>query len=140
MCISTFTSRYSLAGARSRPSWRPSTGVQWPEQMKTKTLVSLLVILTLAAGVWAAEKHFSDDQIYDLVRRKLADDDLGGGKALFRRSDLRPGQAQAGRRRGGKGWRDGGRSQRRRRHFEGQSRIRRAEDQGGETRAQGLRR
>ena len=36
----------------------------------------------LAAGAWAAEKHFSDDQIYDLVRRKLADDVVVKGGAL----------------------------------------------------------
>jgi len=50
--------------------------------MKTKTLVSLLVILALAAGVWAAEKHVSDDQLYDLVRRKLADDPVVKGGAM----------------------------------------------------------
>jgi osmotically-inducible protein OsmY len=50
--------------------------------MKIKTVVSLLVILALAAGAWAAEKHFSDDQIYDLVRRKLADDQVVKGAAM----------------------------------------------------------
>ena len=50
--------------------------------MKIKTVVSLLVILALAAGVWAAEKHYSDDQIYDLVRRKLADDQVVKGGAM----------------------------------------------------------
>jgi osmotically-inducible protein OsmY len=50
--------------------------------MKIKTLVSLLVILVLAAGVWAAEKHFTDDQLYDLVRRKLADDQVVKGGAM----------------------------------------------------------
>ncbi|HUO29397.1 MAG TPA: BON domain-containing protein [Bryobacteraceae bacterium] len=50
--------------------------------MKIKTLVSVLVILALAAGAWAAEKHFSDDQIYDNVRRKLADDVEVKGGAL----------------------------------------------------------
>lgn len=50
--------------------------------MKTKTLVSFLVILALAAGAWAAEKHVSDDQLYDLVRRKLADDFVVKGGAL----------------------------------------------------------
>ncbi|MGO4879525.1 MAG: BON domain-containing protein [Bryobacteraceae bacterium] len=50
--------------------------------MKTKTLVSLLLILAFAAGAWAADKHFSDDQIYDLVRRKLADDAVVKGGAL----------------------------------------------------------
>jgi len=50
--------------------------------MKIKTLVSLLVILVLAAGVWAAEKHYSDDQLYDLVRRKLADDQVVKGGAM----------------------------------------------------------
>lgn len=50
--------------------------------MKTKALVSVLVILALGAGAWAAEKHFSDDQLYDLVRRKLADDMVVKGGAL----------------------------------------------------------
>ena len=50
--------------------------------MKLKTLVSLLAILFLAAGAWAAEKHFSDDQLYDLVRRKLADDQVVKGGAM----------------------------------------------------------
>lgn len=48
--------------------------------MKLKTLVSFLLIFALAAGVWAAEKHVSDDQLYDMVRRKLANDaDVKGG-------------------------------------------------------------
>jgi hyperosmotically inducible periplasmic protein len=50
--------------------------------MKIKTLVSLLVILVLAAGVLAAEKHYSDDELYDLVRRKLADDPVVKGGAM----------------------------------------------------------
>jgi osmotically-inducible protein OsmY len=50
--------------------------------MKIKTLVSLLVILALASGVWAAQKHVSDDQLYDLVRRKLADDQVVKGGAM----------------------------------------------------------
>jgi hyperosmotically inducible protein len=50
--------------------------------MKIKTLVSVLVILVLAAGAWAAEKHHSDDELYDLVRRKLADDQVVKGGAL----------------------------------------------------------
>jgi len=50
--------------------------------MKTKTLVSFLLILALAAAVWAAEKHVSDDQLYDLVRRKLADDVVVKGGAM----------------------------------------------------------
>jgi osmotically-inducible protein OsmY len=50
--------------------------------MKIKTVVSLLVILALAAGAWAAEKHFSDDQLYDIVRRKLADDQVVKGAAM----------------------------------------------------------
>jgi len=40
------------------------------------------MILVLAAGAWAAQKHFSDDQIYDLVRRKLADDSVVKGAGL----------------------------------------------------------
>jgi len=40
------------------------------------------VIFLLAAGVWAAEKHYSDDQLYDLVRRKLADDQVVKGGAM----------------------------------------------------------
>ena len=49
--------------------------------MKIKTLISLLAILLLATGSWAAAKHYSDDQLYDMVRRKLADDVVvkGGG-------------------------------------------------------------
>ncbi len=48
--------------------------------MKLKTIVSFLIILALAAGVWAADKHVSDDQLYDNVRRKLANDaDVKGG-------------------------------------------------------------
>jgi osmotically-inducible protein OsmY len=50
--------------------------------MKTKTLVSFLLILVLAAGAWAAAKHVSDDQLYDLVRRKLADDIVVKGGAM----------------------------------------------------------
>ena len=50
--------------------------------MKIKTLISLLVILVLAVGVWAADKHPSDDQLYDQVRRKLADDFVVKGGAM----------------------------------------------------------
>lgn len=50
--------------------------------MKIKILVSVLVIFALAAGAWAAEKHVSDDQIYDTVRRKLADDQVVKGGAM----------------------------------------------------------
>jgi len=50
--------------------------------MKIRTFVSLLLILAFAAGAWAADKHVSDDQIYDLVRRKLADDQVVKGGAM----------------------------------------------------------
>jgi osmotically-inducible protein OsmY len=50
--------------------------------MKIKILISLVMIFTLGAGIWAAEKHVSDDQLYDLVRRKLADDVVVKGGAL----------------------------------------------------------
>jgi osmotically-inducible protein OsmY len=50
--------------------------------MKIKSLISLLIILALAAGAWAAEKHVSDDQLYDTVRRKLADDQVVKGGAM----------------------------------------------------------
>lgn len=50
--------------------------------MKIKTLVSFFVIFALAAGVLAAEKHVSDDQLYDTVRRKLADDQVVKGGAM----------------------------------------------------------
>ena len=50
--------------------------------MKIKTLVSFFVIIALAAGVLAAQKHVSDDQIYDNVRRKLADDQVVKGGAM----------------------------------------------------------
>ncbi|HUE00470.1 MAG TPA: BON domain-containing protein [Bryobacteraceae bacterium] len=50
--------------------------------MKIKTLISLLVIFALALGAWAAEKQVSDDQIHDMVMRKLADDTVVKGGAL----------------------------------------------------------
>jgi len=50
--------------------------------MKLRLLVSLLVIVALTAGAWAAQKHYSDDQLYDMVRRKLADDVVVKGGAL----------------------------------------------------------
>ena len=50
--------------------------------MKIKTLVSFFVIFALAAGFLAAQKHVSDDQIYDNVRRKLADDQVVKGGAM----------------------------------------------------------
>jgi osmotically-inducible protein OsmY len=50
--------------------------------MKIKTLVSFLIIFALTAGVLAAQKHVSDDQIYDNVRRKLADDQVVKGGAM----------------------------------------------------------
>ena len=40
------------------------------------------MILALAGGVWAAQKHHTDDELYDLVRRKLADDQVVKGGAL----------------------------------------------------------
>ncbi len=40
------------------------------------------MILALATGVWAAKKAVTDDQLYDLVRRKLADDQVVKGGAL----------------------------------------------------------
>jgi len=36
----------------------------------------------LAAGAWAATKKVTDDQLYDLVRRKLADDVVVKGGAI----------------------------------------------------------
>jgi osmotically-inducible protein OsmY len=50
--------------------------------MKIKTLVSFFVIFALFAGVLAAQKHVTDDQIYDNVRRKLADDQVVKGGAM----------------------------------------------------------
>lgn len=50
--------------------------------MKIKSLVCLLVVLGLFTGAWAADKHVSDDQIYDTVRRKLADDQVVKGGAM----------------------------------------------------------
>jgi osmotically-inducible protein OsmY len=40
------------------------------------------LILALAAGAWAADKHYSDDQIHDFVMRKLADDQVVKGGAM----------------------------------------------------------
>jgi osmotically-inducible protein OsmY len=51
--------------------------------MKTRTLVSALLLLILAAGAWASgKKPATDDEIYDLVIRKLADDPVVKGGAL----------------------------------------------------------
>ena len=50
--------------------------------MKIKILISFFVIFALAASAWAADKHVSDDQIYDTVRRKLADDMVVKGGAM----------------------------------------------------------
>jgi osmotically-inducible protein OsmY len=51
--------------------------------MKIRTLVSALLILLLAAGAWAAgKKALTDDEIYDQVIRKLADDPVVKGGAL----------------------------------------------------------
>jgi osmotically-inducible protein OsmY len=50
--------------------------------MKIKTLVSFLIIFVFAAGFLTAQKHVSDDQIYDNVRRKLADDQVVKGGAM----------------------------------------------------------
>ncbi|MFN7996563.1 MAG: BON domain-containing protein [Bryobacteraceae bacterium] len=48
--------------------------------MKFRIFVSLLMVFTLVSGIWAAEKQVSDDQLYDTVRRKLANDaDVKGG-------------------------------------------------------------
>ncbi len=73
------------------------TGVQWPEEMKSK-LISGIFSAALAAGAVLnagalaraaafqglqfsfADKHLSDDSIHDLVKRKLANDpDVKGG-------------------------------------------------------------
>ena len=38
------------------------------------------MVFALVSGIWAAEKQVSDDQLYDTVRRKLANDaDVKGG-------------------------------------------------------------
>jgi osmotically-inducible protein OsmY len=50
--------------------------------MKIKILVSFVMIFAFSAGLWAMEKHASDDQIYDAVRRKLADDQVVKGGAM----------------------------------------------------------
>jgi osmotically-inducible protein OsmY len=50
--------------------------------MKLKTFLSLLMIFVLAGGVLAAQKQVSDDQLYDVVRRKLANDAIVKGGAL----------------------------------------------------------
>lgn len=59
-----------------------STGVQWPEKMNRRTVISLLLPFSLlAVALPAAEKKpISDDAIYDNLRRKLANDpDVKGG-------------------------------------------------------------
>ena len=50
--------------------------------MKINTLICLLLVFALSAPVWSADKHPSDDQLYDQVRRKLADDYVVKGGAL----------------------------------------------------------
>ena len=51
--------------------------------MKTKLILSLILILSLFAGpILAAAKPQSDDAIYDLVRRRLASDMVVKGGAL----------------------------------------------------------
>lgn len=40
------------------------------------------MILALGSGVWAAKKPLTDDELYDVVRRKLADDQVVKGGAL----------------------------------------------------------
>jgi len=50
--------------------------------MKIKFVVSILLIFVLGVGAWAAQKQVSDDQLYDLVRRKLANDQEVKGGAL----------------------------------------------------------
>ena len=51
--------------------------------MKLKILVSALVIFALTAGsLSAAKKPATDDELYDVVIRKLADDQVVKGGAL----------------------------------------------------------
>ncbi len=52
--------------------------------MTIKRLFAISILFALAVGVWAADKPVSDDQLYDLVRRKLADDQVvkGGGLSV----------------------------------------------------------
>ena len=74
-----------------------STGVQWPVKMKHKfvrnlTLLAASVSPSLCATPAAvpvsaktfsfADKHVSDDSIYDYVKRKLANDQVVKGGAL----------------------------------------------------------
>ena len=40
------------------------------------------MILVFAGGAWAGKKPMSDDELYDLVIRKLADDQVVKGGAL----------------------------------------------------------
>lgn len=58
-----------------------SIGVQWPDKMKIKIFLSVILSLALFGTALAAEKLTSDDAIYDYVRRKLASDQIvkGGG-------------------------------------------------------------
>ncbi|MGA2595216.1 MAG: BON domain-containing protein [Bryobacteraceae bacterium] len=50
--------------------------------MKHKLFVSFFAILALAVGARAAEKHVTDDEIYNAVIRKLASDAVVKGGAL----------------------------------------------------------
>jgi hyperosmotically inducible periplasmic protein len=51
--------------------------------MNPKLLICITLCLTLLSGVMIAEKKaFTDDEIYDFVRRKLASDQIVKGGAL----------------------------------------------------------
>ena len=62
-----------------------SIGVQWRVRMKTKILLSCLlltVLLALPVRVSAQDKSAPDGHIHDLVSMKLADDQTVKGGAL----------------------------------------------------------
>lgn len=59
-----------------------STGVQWPEKMNLKIACSLFLLCALLGAPLGAEKQLSDDNIYDLVKRRLANDPVVKGGAL----------------------------------------------------------
>ncbi len=59
-----------------------STGVQWPEEMKTNRLVLALLVPPIAIVSLAADNKHTDDYISDSVSQKLAADTVVKGGDL----------------------------------------------------------
>ncbi len=61
--------------------WRSMTGRE-ADDMRVLSVVLILSLLTAVCAPLVAQSKISDDQIYDEVRRKLADDTTVKGGAL----------------------------------------------------------